>query len=191
MRLRCLLFANPEDTFSPPILLTEPGFVTNPGTMLSQPRITVKRQDITRLHQQLLPGRTSGLVTVMDAFSVPFCGDRRFSHAAGSECSQLGRCGIKRNDKTEVALFMINIYSPYTDDWSSNGLAILTPTECRVSEEAGGNYDLVMTHPVADDMRWKTITEGCIVKAPVPACETPSIELKVNGIPGASPCPAE
>lgn len=84
---------------------------------------------------------------------------------------------------------MINIYSPYTDDWSSNGLAILTPTECRVSEEAGGNYDLVMTHPVADDMRWKTITEGCIVKAPVPACETPSIELKVNGIPGVAPVP--
>ena len=84
---------------------------------------------------------------------------------------------------------MINIYSPASNDWSSNGLAVLLPTECKIGEAAGGNYDLVMTHPVTDDMRWKTITEGCIVKAPVPACETPSIELKVKGIPGVDPVP--
>ena len=85
---------------------------------------------------------------------------------------------------------MINIYAPGATDWASNGLAILLPTDCKISETAGGSYELEMTHPITDDLRWKTITEGCVIKAPVPACETPAINLVKAGIPGTPGIPA-
>lgn len=91
---------------------------------------------------------------------------------------------------------MINIYAPGTDNWANNGLAILLPTTCKISETAGGSYDLELTHPISDDLRWKTIAEGCVIKAPVPASETPAINLvkagipAVPGIPGTPAIPA-
>lgn len=78
---------------------------------------------------------------------------------------------------------MINIYHPGTDDWASNGLGVLLPTECKVSKQAGGSYEMTMTHPISDDMRWKIIAEGCVIKVPVPATETPGIMLAKDGIP--------
>lgn len=84
---------------------------------------------------------------------------------------------------------MINIYAPGATDWASNGLAILLPTECKISETAGGSYELEMTHQITDDLRWKTITDGCVIKAPVPASETPAINLVKAGIPGVPATP--
>lgn len=84
---------------------------------------------------------------------------------------------------------MINIYAPGATDWASNGLAILLPTECKISETAGGSYELEMTHPITDDLRWKTIAKGCVIKAPVPAAETPAINLVKAGIPGVPATP--
>lgn len=84
---------------------------------------------------------------------------------------------------------MINIYAPGATDWASNGLAILLPTECKISETAGGSYELELAHPVTDDMRWETITEGCVIKAPVPAAETPYISLYKEGSPGVPGVP--
>lgn len=85
---------------------------------------------------------------------------------------------------------MINIYAPGTDNWANNGLAILLPTDCKISETAGGSYDLELTHPISDDLRWKTIAEGCVIKAPVPASETPAINLVKAGIPAVPEIPA-
>lgn len=85
---------------------------------------------------------------------------------------------------------MINIYAPGTDNWANNGLAILLPTSCKISETAGGSYELELTHPITDDLRWKTIAEGCVIKAPVPASETPAINLVKAGIPAVPEIPA-
>ena len=85
---------------------------------------------------------------------------------------------------------MINIYHPGTDDWSSNGLAILLPTECRESARKRAAATMTLTHPISDDLRWKTIAEGCIIKVPVPACETPGINLVKAGIPAVPEVPA-
>lgn len=84
---------------------------------------------------------------------------------------------------------MINIYAPGATDWSSNGLAILLPTECKISETAGGSYELELTHPITDDLRWKTIAEGCVIKTPVPAAQTPYINLYKEGAPGVPGVP--
>lgn len=61
----------------------------------------------------------------------------------------------------------ICVYSPDDDDFTSNGLGILTPTRCVVTEEAGGQYELELELPVADDA-WKSIDMDSIIKAPVP-----------------------
>lgn len=72
---------------------------------------------------------------------------------------------------------MITIYRPDADDFTRNGIAILTPDECTVHERAGGIYELNLVHPITADGRWKTIVAGAVVKAPVPNMRVPAFEL--------------
>lgn len=84
---------------------------------------------------------------------------------------------------------MICIYAPKDTDYSTNGLGILRPTVCDIMETAAGGYELVLTHPITEDLRWKLIADGCVIKAPVPAMETPNIRLVKDGIPGVPATP--
>ena len=68
---------------------------------------------------------------------------------------------------------MITIYSPNETDFSTLGLGALAPYECTVEEQAGGMYELTMTHPMDAEGKWLNIGVGCIVKAPAPVRETP------------------
>ena len=43
---------------------------------------------------------------------------------------------------------MITIYAPEAQDFSTLGLGALAPYECTVEEQAGGMYELTMTHPM-------------------------------------------
>ena len=43
---------------------------------------------------------------------------------------------------------MITIYAPNAQDFSTLGLGALAPYECTVEEQAGGMYELTMTHPM-------------------------------------------
>lgn len=61
----------------------------------------------------------------------------------------------------------ISFYAPDDDDFTTNGLGILTPTSCIITEEAGGQYELEMTLP-ADGEEWKKLQCECVIKAPVP-----------------------
>lgn len=56
------------------------------------------------------------------------------------------------------------------------GLGVLTPTECTVSEEAGGNYSLSMRHPIDPEGVWKLVQPFGLICAPVPVAETPAID---------------
>lgn len=71
----------------------------------------------------------------------------------------------------------IPIYLAGCSDFSTNGLGLLLPTECTVEETANGMYELKLVHPIDDDMRWTLIGNGCIVKAAVPARESPIYEM--------------
>ena len=69
---------------------------------------------------------------------------------------------------------MVTIYAPNAQDFSTLGLGALAPYECVVEEQAGGMYELSMTHPMDGGGKWLNIGVGCIVKAPAPVRETPS-----------------
>ncbi len=76
---------------------------------------------------------------------------------------------------------MITIYAPSETDFSTLGLGALSPYECVVEEQAGGMYELTMTHPMDAEGKWLNIGVGCIVKAPAPVRETPLVESEIVG----------
>ena len=72
-------------------------------------------------------------------------------------------------------------------DFSSNGLGVLTPLSCDISEEAGGAYELKMVmaadgdelaeynalgEGVASGALWRMIAPDCVIRAPVPVITT-------------------
>jgi phage minor structural protein len=59
------------------------------------------------------------------------------------------------------------VYAHDDEDFTTNGLGILTPISCEVTEEAGGQYELEMTLPAEGDL-WTLIECESIIKAPVP-----------------------
>lgn len=68
---------------------------------------------------------------------------------------------------------MITVYAPKATDFSTLGLGALAPYEVEIEEQAGGMYELTMTHPMDEDGKWLNIGIGCIIKAPAPVRETP------------------
>lgn len=73
---------------------------------------------------------------------------------------------------------MINLYTQNDLDYTKNGTAVLQPTECIVSEQAGGSYELRLRHPLDPRGVWKLIQPGNIIKAPVPVA---TIESAISG----------
>lgn len=61
----------------------------------------------------------------------------------------------------------IIIYDMQTaqNNFDNNGLAVLTPSSCRIVEELNGAYNLTMTHPADEDEKYKYILEMNIIKA--------------------------
>ncbi len=77
----------------------------------------------------------------------------------------------------------IVLYSGWEKDFGhSLGICVLTPAECTVSEQAGGEYSLTMTHPMTEDGRWKQLVPWAIIRCPVPAADTPPITADDSGI---------
>ncbi len=70
----------------------------------------------------------------------------------------------------------IAIYPADCRDFSTNGLGLLTPTSCIVSEEACGMFELELKQPIDKTLRWAQLAVGCIIRAPVPSRESPSYE---------------
>ena len=68
---------------------------------------------------------------------------------------------------------MITIYAPDATDFSTLGLGALAPYECEIEEQAGGMYELTMSHPMDEAGKWLNIGVGCILKTPAPVRETP------------------
>ena len=50
------------------------------------------------------------------------------------------------------------------DKFEDNGLAILTPTLCRVTEELNGGWNVLLVHPKDPENRWRYILEMNILK---------------------------
>lgn len=61
----------------------------------------------------------------------------------------------------------ITVYDLHTlqTDFNNNGLTILTPISCEITEELNGVYELCLTHPLDKKGRWKELRELNIIKA--------------------------
>ena len=70
----------------------------------------------------------------------------------------------------------ISAFVPSAANWTNNGEAMLTPTVCRVTEEAGGQYELEMEHPMTPDNRWQKLQPDWLIRAPVPVQSMAAID---------------
>ena len=48
---------------------------------------------------------------------------------------------------------------------------------CTVTETLNGEWELTLVHDIDERGKWKRLSEGCILRAPVPAAMTPSVDL--------------
>ena len=64
---------------------------------------------------------------------------------------------------------MICIYPADCTDFSSNGLGAVTPMSCTVTETLNGEWEQTLVHDIDESGKWTRLSEGCILRAPVPA----------------------
>ncbi len=72
---------------------------------------------------------------------------------------------------------MICVYARDCTDFSNNGLGPVQPQSCTVTETLNGEWELTLVHPIDEKARWTRLTEGRILRAPVPAAMTPQMSL--------------
>ena len=70
---------------------------------------------------------------------------------------------------------MICVYEPDCTDFSNNGLGAVTPMSCSVTETLNGEWELTLVHDIDEFGKWKRLSEGRILRAPVPAAMTPRV----------------
>ena len=75
---------------------------------------------------------------------------------------------------------MICVYPADCTDFSSNGLGAVTPMSCTVTETLNGEWELTLVHDIDERGKWTRLSEGCILRAPVPAAMTPSVDLVIQ-----------
>lgn len=63
---------------------------------------------------------------------------------------------------------MICVYDPDEREFKNNGIAVLNPITCTVTEELNGTYELDMLHPVDAHGKWTHLGAFNIIRAPVP-----------------------
>ncbi len=80
---------------------------------------------------------------------------------------------------------LIALYAPDAADFSTLGLGALTPSECTVTWQAAGAYELTLVQPIDETLRWAQLQNGCIISAPVPVRESPLYEYGVGGGTGS------
>lgn len=73
--------------------------------------------------------------------------------------------------------FLICVYPADCTDFSSNGFGAVTPMSCTVTETLNGEWELTLVHDIDERGKWTRLSEGCILRAPVPAAMTPSVGL--------------
>ena len=73
---------------------------------------------------------------------------------------------------------LINVYGVSDIDYDKNGAAILAAMTSEVREQAGGMYELTLTHPVDRMGIWSLLLPGNILKCSVPA---QAIESAISG----------
>lgn len=74
---------------------------------------------------------------------------------------------------------MVCAYATNCTDFSNNGLGAVSLQSCAVTETLNGEWELTLVHPIDDYGKWQRMTEGRILRAPVPASMTPRIDIAI------------
>ena len=61
---------------------------------------------------------------------------------------------------------LIALYEPQAADFSTLGLGALTPSECTVSWQAAGAYELTLVQPIDDPLRWAQLANRVPISPP-------------------------
>lgn len=61
---------------------------------------------------------------------------------------------------------MINIYDSKETNFDNNGLVVLNPISCKVTEELNGIYTLELTHVYDSNNKYQHLVEGNVIKVP-------------------------
>lgn len=61
---------------------------------------------------------------------------------------------------------MIQCYEKDNTNYDVNGDITLLPTQCELSTEINGTWELTMIHPIDPDGRWKYLSEEAVISAP-------------------------
>lgn len=61
---------------------------------------------------------------------------------------------------------MIQCYEKDNTNYDTNGDITLLPTQCELSTEINGAWELTMSHPIDDEGRWKYLSEEAVISAP-------------------------
>lgn len=59
---------------------------------------------------------------------------------------------------------MIQIYLPDNTNFQKNGDFTILPSACEINAEINGNWQLLLTHPIDEEGRWKYIQDGAVIK---------------------------
>ena len=71
----------------------------------------------------------------------------------------------------------VKLFSKMETAFDHNGVCLLDPSVCTVSEESGGSYELYLEHPFDSTGKYLLIAEDMIIEAPVPHTVIPQITL--------------
>lgn len=74
---------------------------------------------------------------------------------------------------------MICVYPADCTDFSNNGMGAVSPSSCTVTETLNGEWELTLVHPLDAHDKWRKLTDGNILRVPVPAAMTPQINPQV------------
>lgn len=72
---------------------------------------------------------------------------------------------------------MICVYEADCIDFTNNGIGLLEPQACTVTETLNGEYEVTLVHPLDEHGKWQRLQIGRILRVPVPAAMTPQVHM--------------
>ena len=70
---------------------------------------------------------------------------------------------------------MVTVYGADAVDFTNNGLCVLSPTSCLVTETLNGEYEVVLVHPIDAAGKHRHLVHGNIIRVSVPQGRTPHV----------------
>lgn len=120
-------------------------------------------------------GSTSGMVNTMSLVDIKVVVATGADRVAVDEDGKIDT-SIPDDPNYPITADAICLFDKEEKNFRGNGMAILHPNSCVVSETAGSDYSLTMEYPIADE-RWKLLQPGRLIRVPVPVVDTPQFTL--------------